>query len=356
MTKSVVVHVLSKKLLRRKEFWIAAGGVFTLLIMFAGLFAVQGTIVDSSKRKTITFYQVSSGAYGQEEVVDVFKSSYAGVRGDTAVIGSYKFKMSKYGKNSAGDGCFIIPTVSKNGEVVDSYSLQGKKVQVKAVDSDKNREAEYGPISASFGNPFYMDYDTWYGNGQVYVLSVNCYGPLNRYKLTVPFNQVSVDTSLPGNITEGNSVVVKTKVENGWKPLEADLSAEVCVTTVHCNKVSKENVSIPVGGKTIRFTVVNPEPTKKVSMANVDVSGRIGVDTDKFNTKNVAVDCDADGVNEKPSNCDMIMIGKIKGETGAVEFIERKQKENKNQSKAGDKDLSFIEKKIKVLLQILTYS
>lgn len=302
---------------KSKTFAIPATLIGLVLLVGAAFTFTQSTFVESSKQEEITFYHVTDGAYSYDQLQDTFDQSYAGVHGDTARVGDYRFVLDPQESNAAygkydTDSCFAVPRVERNGQVVDDYSLNGNPIVdysswVDKEDSENN-EADYGDLKAVFAQPLYKESSVWRGS---YFGMDACYGPLNRYSIQVPFDGLSMTAEAPENVTEGEQVVVDVRFENGWKPLEADLTGEACISG-YCSEFSRSNVSIPVGGRTVSVEAAEPVAnfTGEVS---VDVGGQLGLDMQEFETENVVTDCDGDGENEDASRCSTVQIAELDG-------------------------------------------
>jgi len=161
---------------KSKTFAIPATLLAVVVLVAAAFTFTQSTFVESSKQEEITFYHVTDGAYSYDDLQDTFDQSYAGVHGDTARVGDYRFVLdpqesnAAYGKYDA-DSCFAVPRVERNGQVVDDYSLNGNPIVdysswVDKEDSENN-EASYGDLTAVFAQPLYREtavhWGTYYG-------------------------------------------------------------------------------------------------------------------------------------------------------------------------------------------------
>jgi len=291
-----------------------------LILSFLPFLGDNLSIAESSQRDSIKFFQVTEGAYSYENMRSVFDGKYGGVNSDKAQIGSLKIDSTQYGLTSDDNGCFTNPRVTLNGETVDKYSLNDAIYEYTSWTDDESssgeyRSEEYGNgVKATYANPFYMESDVYWGYFQGIE---NCHGPFNRYELPVDFESISNTVEAPEKVSEGESFTVDYVFENGWKPLKTDVSAEVCVGDL-CRTVEKEDVSVPVGGKTVGLEVT-PETSGSVE---VEADGEIGLDASKIRLSGVGVDADGDGSMEDPGNVSMIKIGEIEGNQ-VVEVVPR---------------------------------
>lgn len=278
-----------------------------------GAIALTGTTPFSfaadTQRDSISFVQVTDGAYSYDQLRDVFDTRYAGVHSDTAQIGDIHIDSSMYGRTSDGEGCFVNPQVTRNGQAVDDYNIDDS-IDIYPSLSDRestdNQEGTYGDLDAEFANPFYMDTQVYLGT--FYGVS-RCYGPMNRYELAVPFDQISNTVTVPDTAEADEQIAVEYRFSNQWTRLEADLEAEVCIGNQFCRTVSRENASVPVGQSTATVTFT-PDASGQVT---VDAIGQLGIDPDTYPVEDVAVDCNGDGTRQDPTTCDMITVADIRG-------------------------------------------
>jgi len=334
---------------KSKTFVIPATLLTVVVLVAAAFTFTQGTFVESSKQEEITFYHVTDGAYSYDQLQDTFDQGYAGVHGDTARVGDYRFVLDPQESNAAygkydTDSCFAVPRVERNGQVVDEYSLNGNPIVdysswVEEDDTD-NHEQSYGNVEAQFAKPFYKETSVWRGT---YFGMDACYGPLNRYSIQVPFEQLSMTADAPENVSEGEQVVVDVRFENGWKRLEADLTGEACISGL-CSEFSRSNVSVPVGGRTVSVEAAEPV-VNFTGEVSVDVGGQLGLDMREFEAENVVTDCDGDGENEDASRCSTVQIAELDG--GQVVNVVPAPEEPPS-------DSGFLDNLLQSLIQFLT--
>ncbi|QSG08945.1 hypothetical protein HSR122_1554 [Halapricum desulfuricans] len=230
--------------------------------------------------------------------------------------------------------------------MIDDYDLQNNPIVRYSSwvdkDSTDNRNVDYGDVEARFAVAFYMEeavhYGTYYGVQQ-------CYGPFNNYVLDVPFDEISMTTDAPENVTEGEPVEVDVRFENDWKPLEADLNGEACISG-YCSEFSRENVSIPTGGRTIDVEVAEPV-SNFTGDVSVDMGGTLGLDMEEFRTENVATDCDGDGEKEDASTCSTVKIADLEG--SQVVNVVRAPEEPPEDSGLFEEVLQMLQPVIKIL-------
>lgn len=292
--------------------------LFLIVLLGAAFTFTQGSIVPESQVERITFYHITDGAYAYDRLQDTFDDYYAGVHGDNARVGEYRIVLDPFAANAAygnygTHSCFAVPRVEKNGQVIDDYSLQDNPIiryspWVDETGTD-NRNQQYGDLEALFAVALYMDNVVHYGN---YYGVEQCYGPFNQYSIQVPFDEISMSSEAPVNVTEGESVEVEALFENSWKPLQADIRGESCIGG-YCSEFSKSNVSIPVGGRTVTLEV-GEAVENFTGEVSVDMGGTLGLDMDEFQTRNVVTDCDGDGVNENASRCSTVKIAELGGD------------------------------------------
>lgn len=325
--------------------------VLLVVIVVAGMNFQPGTIVESSQVDEITFYHVTDGAYAYENLQDNFDENYAGVHGDVAMIGAYTFDSTQYYNISGRDGCGMNPKATRNGETLDSYSLNNDIEQYPSqsqYDSTPNdqRKEDYGEISAWYGAPYYLYADVYWG---YYLGLERCYGPMNRYTMQVPFDEISAKVETPGNITEGEPLEATVRFENGWRQLKANLSAEVCVRESFCKTVDRNNIEVPPGSVSIDLVAASAEETNATGEMRVDLSGTIGLDLSDMKTQNVVVECNGEGSKENASECVSVKIGEISGE-GVTTVLERPEEPPSNEGLG-----TLISKIITRIIQFLTF-
>jgi len=294
------------------DLWkIAVAATIILGLSFLPFLGGSLSIAEGSQRDSIKFFQVTEGAYSYENMKSVFDGKYAGVNSDVAVIDDMRIDSSQYGLTSNENGCFTNPKVTIDGEEVDKYSLNSAIYEYTSWTDDESSSQEYrsqtfdNGISAVFANPFYMESDVYWGYFQGIE---SCYGPFNRYEMPVDFDSISNSVEAPETVTEGETFTVDYVFENGWRPLKANVSAQVCIGDL-CRTVEKNIQEIPVGGGTVSLSVT-PESSGEVS---VDASGVVGLDTSSIRFEGVSTDVDGDGDMENPNNHEMIKIGEIEG-------------------------------------------
>lgn len=298
---------------------LIGGMILAGIVIASAWFFVQGSIVPDSKVDSISFYHLTDGAYAYDRMQDTFNEEYAGVHGDNARVGDYRFILDPSASNSAygkygTDSCFAVPRVERNGQVIDDYSLQNNPIVRYSGWVDKqstdNRVQQYGEIEATFAVAFFMEEAVYYGT---YYGVEQCYGPFNQYSLTVPFEEISMQSQAPSNVTEGEPVNVDFRFENGWKPLIADLRGEACISDNYCSSFSRENVPVPVGGTTVAVEAADPV-SNFTGDVSVDFEGTLSLDMERFQAENVVVDCNGDGELQDASECSELKIAELQGD------------------------------------------
>lgn len=134
-----------------------------------------------------------------------------------------------------------------------------------------------------------------------------CYGTFNKYMLPVNHSSIDATSSIPAKAVQGETVVATVDLTNNWKPLEADLTVELCVNDRFCEELTKEDVQVNQRTTTVTFPYT-PDTTGDLS---ITVSGPIGLDLDHYRGDGVAVDCDRDGKRDDPTQGEMITVGTV---------------------------------------------
>lgn len=278
------------------------GVIAVILITAAG--TVQLSLAEDTRRDEIRFYHLSDKAGSfRDSLRRSLEASYPGSFTDTARVGAYTFDDST--EVDENGYCTLEPVVKHNGQVVDDYGLD-KQIESHSsysdgTDTDNNKQ-QYGPLTAEFANPHYMETGYWIGfNG--------CYGTFNRYHLAVNQDAISVDVQTPDKAVEGQAVTTTVTVSNGWQPLRADLSTEVGIDGQFCRTLTKKDIAIDRGTTTVEFTYT-PDTAGDVSAS---VSGPVGLDLQRYPVDGASVDCDGDGQKEAPATCRMITVGEVQG-------------------------------------------
>ncbi|WP_049937206.1 hypothetical protein [Haloplanus natans] len=288
----------------------AATGIAGLVLLLFLIGPSVLSVAQDSRKQSISFYHLTDDAGSTQALHQNLKDTYPGTFSDVAKLGKYRFDLSMRGLTSGGDGCFLVPKVKKNGVEIDQFNLQDNKITSYSGWADKDGtgrvEKTYGDYKASFGNTLYMDESVYYGT---YYGVQSCEGAFNKYEMEIPWNKISVETNTPKKSQADNPVALTYTFHNQWKPMEADLEAEVCIGNGLCKTVRKENVSVPVGtsASTISLT---PNATGELK---TDFGGSIALDMEHLRVEGLSVDCDNDGSNERPSKCSSIEIGEIQG-------------------------------------------
>lgn len=267
------------------------------------------SVAQDSRKESISFYHLTDDAGTTQALHETLKNKYPGTFTDVAKVGKYRFDLSMRGLTSGGDGCFLVPKVKKNGVEVDQFNLQDNKITSYSGWTDKDGtgqvEKTYGDIKASLGL-LYMDEVVYYGT--FYGVD-SCEGAFNTYEMEIPWNEISVETSTPEKSQANNPVALTYTFHNQWRPMEADLEAEVCIGNGLCKTVRKENVSVPTGTSATSISVT-PNATGQLK---TDFGGSVALDMEHFRVEGLSVDCDNDGSNERASQCSSIEVGEIQG-------------------------------------------
>lgn len=292
--------------------------LISIILISIGFFANSsgflGSVTQESQVNEIEFFQVTEGAYSYDNLQDMFDKSYSGVHSDSAQIGSLEIDSTQYGEYSGGDGCFQNPQVTLNGDTVDNYDLNNPVLDFTSWVNKEDSSIEYrtetysNGVEAVYSLPFYMDSVVYWGT---YYGIDNCYGPMNRYKMDVDYSSISHEVNVPDQVETGDKVKVTHTFNNEWKPLETDLSTEVCLGNGFCKTLEKDNVEISDNG--VR-EVTQSFIAEASGETDVKVSGSVGLDISSLTLEGVVVDGDGDGVKEDPADLDSIKIGDIEGE------------------------------------------
>ncbi|WP_276273613.1 hypothetical protein [Haloarcula litorea] len=287
-----------------------ATGIAGLVLLLFLIGPSMMSVAQDSRKESISFYHLTDDAGTTQALHETLKNKYPGTFTDVAKLGKYRFDLSMRGLTSGSDGCFLVPKVKKNGVEVDQFNLQENKITSYSGWTDKDGtgrvEKTYGDIKASFGNALYMDSVVYYGT--FYGVD-SCEGAFNTYELEIPWDKISVETSTPEKSQADNPVALTYNFHNQWRPMEADLEAEVCVGNGLCKTVQKEDVSVPVGTSATTISVT-PNASGELK---TDFGGSVALDMEHFRAEGLSVDCDNDGSNERGSQCSSIEIGEIKG-------------------------------------------
>jgi len=288
----------------------AAGLVFIAGIVFFAMNGLQFSIVEDTKKDTVNFYHASSDAGPRNEVFRTARSS-----DDTGYIHDLKIDIGE--EFEKYDYCALEPQVYRNGDRIDPW---GSHSSIKTCanpdgcedtgDNSLTVDVAGTEMEMEFAYFHYMD-EQWYGG---YYYGVECQGTTSIYRLAIPFDKISVDTTVPDEVEAGEQIPVAFEFTNGFVPLVADVDVSVCIDGQFCESVQR-NVSVPTGQHTETIMVDSPES----GSVSVDVAGTLGIDLDRFRVEDVAVRCD--GSLRSASECSTITVAEIGG--GGVTEVNR---------------------------------
>jgi hypothetical protein len=277
---------------------VVLGSLLVIGIVGSGLFSA---IDAGSKRENIEFRMLTEDLADDELP---FEGPYPVEYDNSAQVGQLSVQMDSQSITSDYTGCSQPITVSHPEATADVPSEVVKHWGTSLSWMDGNYEDS--PTSYQVGS-YKLEVNQNWGSWDPEWGMAECLGTMVNIEKNVDFNEISVNSSYPETVEQGETVTPQLTFENNWEPMTADYNLTY-TTPGGLEKTESGEVSIPEGRTVVEPVEFTAETSGEVKFK---LSGDLGLDTSSYILDGVSVKCSPGGERKAANECDMIQVAEL---------------------------------------------